>query len=192
MPSEARLGRSMRSSSSLFRDARAVGSHDSASVHSAQREWTIFEDLFLQNRTDIESQRPATVESSLSSTGPRQRTSVFASGLYSEFEGTGALIRTESTDVVGSDGRDLGERATSPISMHSLSPTRHFPAKSRNWFSLPQLSTVQKDIIKCAMAYLLGSLFTFVPYFASIISDIVPTHGSTGPSPSGHMVATGT
>ncbi len=148
MPSEARLGRSMRSSSSLFRDARAVGSHDSASVHSAQREWTIFEDLFLQNRTDIESQRPATVESSLSSTGPRQRTSVFASGLYSEFEGTGALIRTESTDVVGSDGR--------------------------------------------AMAYLLGSLFTFVPYFASIISDIVPTHGSTGPSPSGHMVATGT
>ncbi|KAF8325195.1 Fusaric acid resistance protein-like-domain-containing protein [Cantharellus anzutake] len=74
-------------------------------------------------------------------------------------------------------------RAASPDSARSI-------VSAQKWLSVPQLSTLQKDIIKCATAYLIGSLFTFVPYFASLISDMVPNHGSTGPSPAGHMVAT--
>ncbi|KAF8320692.1 hypothetical protein DL93DRAFT_2052449 [Clavulina sp. PMI_390] len=55
---------------------------------------------------------------------------------------------------------------------------------------VPQLTTFQRDIVKCAIAYLIGSLFTFNPYLSKLVSDIVPSHASEGPSPTGHMVAT--
>lgn len=54
----------------------------------------------------------------------------------------------------------------------------------------PWLSTKQKNILKCAIAYFIGSLFTFSPYLSDLISDIVPLRQDEGPSPSGHMVAT--
>jgi hypothetical protein len=46
-------------------------------------------------------------------------------------------------------------------------------------------------MLKCAIAYFLASLFTFVPYLASFIADI-STFGKSGgvPSPSAHMIAT--
>ena len=199
MPVEARPNR-MQSWSTLIRDTRGSSSLDNAPTSGAQREWTLFEDVFLQNRTNIGWQRPATA-GSLRSTGSRG--SAFVSGLHTEFEIRRPSTSPESSEMVGSEdlGERLspaadfhdGERAVSPESTRSLSPTRrHFSEKLGKWFNIPQLSTVQKDIIKCSTAYLIGSLFTFVPYFASFISDIVPNHGSTGPSPSGHMVATGT
>lgn len=52
---------------------------------------------------------------------------------------------------------------------------------------LPSLTVMQKNILKCAVAYFLGSLFTFNPYLSGIVSDIT---SAEGPSPSGHMVAT--
>lgn len=56
---------------------------------------------------------------------------------------------------------------------------------------IPTLSRLQKNVLKCGLAYLLSSLFTFIPYLSSFLTDI-PSQGewSGGPSPAGHMVAT--
>lgn len=64
--------------------------------------------------------------------------------------------------------------------------------KDSSWrASLPTLTRLQKNILKCSVAYLIGSLFTFVPYLSGFISDIIPNGSDEGPSPSAHMVATG-
>ncbi|KAG8970045.1 hypothetical protein FRC03_011844 [Tulasnella sp. 419] len=60
----------------------------------------------------------------------------------------------------------------------------------RRGLSLPSLSPFHKNILKCSIGYFIGSLFTFVPFLSSILSDIVPGGGLGGPSPSAHMVAT--
>lgn len=62
----------------------------------------------------------------------------------------------------------------------------------RRWREeIPSLSTLHRNMIKCAIAYFLSSLFTFVPFLSSLISDIT-TFGKGGgaPSPSAHMIAT--
>ncbi|CDO69695.1 hypothetical protein BN946_scf184851.g83 [Trametes cinnabarina] len=56
---------------------------------------------------------------------------------------------------------------------------------------IPPLSPVQRNILKCTIAYFIGSLFTFSPYLSGFISDITSNGpGERAPSPSGHMVAT--
>ena len=45
-----------------------------------------------------------------------------------------------------------------------------------------------RDIIKCIIAYFISSLFTFNPTLSSLIYDV--SGEGSGPSPSGHMVAT--
>ncbi|KAF7315965.1 ArAE-2 domain-containing protein [Mycena indigotica] len=62
----------------------------------------------------------------------------------------------------------------------------------KSWFQrLPTIPIVYQNILKCAIAYLIASLFTFNPYLSSFISDLT-TYGDRErrPSPSGHMVAT--
>lgn len=59
--------------------------------------------------------------------------------------------------------------------------------------TVPTLTPLQRNIIKCATAYFIGSLFTFVPALSHLISDITGYDaggGETKPSPSAHMVAT--
>lgn len=55
-------------------------------------------------------------------------------------------------------------------------------------FEVPPLSPMSRNILKCAVAYFIGSLFTFVPQLSKLISDIAGADGV--PSISGHMVAT--
>ncbi|KAJ7049969.1 Fusaric acid resistance protein-like-domain-containing protein [Mycena amicta] len=62
----------------------------------------------------------------------------------------------------------------------------------QSWFQrLPTVPLLYRNIFKCAIAYLIASLFTFNPYLSSFISDLT-TYGDRErrPSPSGHMVAT--
>ena len=67
------------------------------------------------------------------------------------------------------------------------------PHHSR-WFpsiTLPTLTPLQRNILKCSIAYFLGSLFTFSPYLSGFLADL--TNYGTGdksPSPVGHIVAT--
>ncbi|KAJ7762513.1 Fusaric acid resistance protein-like-domain-containing protein [Mycena metata] len=64
-------------------------------------------------------------------------------------------------------------------------------ASSTPWFSIPTVPVLYQNILKCAIAYFIASLFTFSPYLSSFISDLTTYgDGERRPSPSGHMVAT--
>lgn len=41
-----------------------------------------------------------------------------------------------------------------------------------SWLHLPTLSTLQRDILKCSIAYFIGSLFTFNPFLSELVADI--------------------
>lgn len=63
-----------------------------------------------------------------------------------------------------------------------------------SWFpsvSLPTLTPLQRNILKCSVAYFIGSLFTFSPYLSGFLTDLTNYgSGDKSPSPVGHIVAT--
>ena len=117
----------------------------------------------------------------------------------------------DSSSVPGSSIRGVartGTRGPSPLrdsTTHRLASLRDYdsddsasiastiqppPQAKVSWFSPVSkkctLSLVHRNILKCAIAYLLASLFTFSPFFSNLITDM----DASGPSSSGHMVAT--
>jgi hypothetical protein len=74
------------------------------------------------------------------------------------------------------------------------SATDQSSASPKKWFStdnLPTFSALHRNVLKCAIAYLIASLFTFYPPLSRFIGDLSSYGpGSKGPSPSAHMVAT--
>lgn len=56
---------------------------------------------------------------------------------------------------------------------------------------LPTLPVLWKNILKCSVAYFFASLFTLHPYLSNFFGDLT-SYGSgySGPSPTGHMIAT--
>lgn len=76
----------------------------------------------------------------------------------------------------------------------SSSATSVPTSPSRHWFpplQVPTIPVLWKNILKCAVAYLIASLFTFSPYLSGFLSDIsTPGAGNGLPSPTGHMIAT--
>ncbi|PPQ71156.1 hypothetical protein CVT24_009837 [Panaeolus cyanescens] len=75
----------------------------------------------------------------------------------------------------------------------SETTTTQRSSESYNIFHLIFLSPIAQNVLKCAIAYFVASLFTFTPTLSSLIGDITSNgHGGNGgkPSPSGHMVAT--
>lgn len=78
--------------------------------------------------------------------------------------------------------------ASSESSYDSESTMQH--VKSR-WEAIPTIPLLYRNILKCAIAYFIASLFTYNPFLSQLISDIVPYGiGGDKPLPSGHMVAT--
>ncbi len=77
-------------------------------------------------------------------------------------------------------------------SSHSLSRSANSSGTSSlscPLFRRPSIPLVWRNVFKCAIAYFIGSLFTFTPYLSRLLADV--TSGSSPiPSPSGHMVAT--
>lgn len=77
----------------------------------------------------------------------------------------------------------------------STSPSSEEQPQSKDtWFSSlspNNIPLLYRNIFKCALAYFIGSLFTFSPYLSGFISDITSYGpGERKPAPSGHMVAT--
>ncbi|KIK69372.1 hypothetical protein GYMLUDRAFT_35450 [Collybiopsis luxurians FD-317 M1] len=67
--------------------------------------------------------------------------------------------------------------------------------RTTKWYhfrqKLPNVPVLHRNIFKCAVAYFIASLFTFNPYLAGFMSDLVNYgSGTRKPLPSGHMVAT--
>lgn len=89
-----------------------------------------------------------------------------------------------------------GDASTDYTSEASVDSTPALKSKIPTpcWFSLrqfPAIPILYRNIIKCAVAYFVASLFTFSPYLSGFISDITSYgSGERRPSPSGHMVAT--
>jgi len=95
---------------------------------------------------------------------------------------------SDEASTVGYDSESDSEstsRSSSP-----LSPP--LPQKQR-WYSKwkpPPLTPLQRNILKCAVAYFVGSLFTFNLTLSSLITSVISTEDDRAPSKSGHMVAT--
>lgn len=163
---------------------------------SREHEWTLFGQMMDTGLRDTESRRD------------RKRTS------YNMSSAERVPVRLSSTSDLG----DSASRVQSPVEdlppigdgmpAHASSdydsddsvtskPSKH-PSEvetAPRWYStqcLPTLSTLHRNIIKCAVAYFIASLFTFSPYLSSFISDITSDNepGQSPPSPAGHMVAT--
>lgn len=82
----------------------------------------------------------------------------------------------------------------SKVCLNGSSATSAPTLLSRHRFSPLQAPTIPilwKNILKCAVAYLIASLFTFSPYLSGFLSDIsTPGAGNGLPAPTGHMIAT--
>lgn len=101
-------------------------------------------------------------------------------------------------DEMSDDGDVLSE-AESELSVDESDVPRHDGSSSSisprfTWWSVPKVPAIPilwRNILKCSVAYFIGSLFTFNPYLSSFIADIASYGPGAGlPSPSGHMVAT--
>lgn len=73
-------------------------------------------------------------------------------------------------------------------STHSNARNTDIPAKSPRWLQLPTITPLHKNILKCAVAYFLGSLFTYNSTLSQLVTSWTTNDGL--PSQSGHMVAT--
>ncbi|OAX36222.1 hypothetical protein K503DRAFT_695534 [Rhizopogon vinicolor AM-OR11-026] len=79
------------------------------------------------------------------------------------------------------------DRANSDDSLATVIPP---PASGLRFLRVPTIPVLGKNVFKCAVAYFLASLFTFSPYLSGFLSDIASAGpGGTGPSPTGHLVA---
>ena len=94
---------------------------------------------------------------------------------------------SQSSQSESSDTDEEASEEASPRPSTNVNPT------TRKWvfFTLPTLTVVQRNVLKCGLAYFFASLFTLVPYLANLISDISSFgHGHGKPSPSAHLIST--
>ena len=84
---------------------------------------------------------------------------------------------------------------TEPDGLSSSAACLDVPSRPTRFFLLFRpltFTNTHRNILKCAIAYFIASLFTFSPHLSRFISDL-SSYGPkdpTTPSPSGHMVAT--
>ena len=73
------------------------------------------------------------------------------------------------------------------------SPTEHpswrRPLRRLKGLLTLNLSVLQRNVLKCAIAYFIASLFTYITPLSHLLGSIT-SDGDRTPSPSGHMVAT--
>lgn len=100
-----------------------------------------------------------------------------------------AGVSSASEDEYETD-TDTDSDDTHTSSTPTPPPPEGFLTKlKRRWEKVPEVPLLYRNILKCALAYLIGSLFTFSPILSGLISDI-RGGAERRPSPSGHMVAT--
>lgn len=197
--------------SNLFR-----GSRDS---RDPEREWTVFGQLMEdENRRRVLSasapRTPGTIHS-VRVSSPRatddvvpsyfddhRPASLYRVGSPSRLEAVPSIRRfRHAEDAMSSSQRSYSVEDDDPNEDNSLVDTDRDlgrPSSSLTgtckWTFLSKslsLSPLQRNIIKCCIAYFIGSLFTFSPYLSGFIVDITGDNpGERIPSPSGHMVAT--
>jgi len=151
-----------RTMPTLARSLAAAGR--SLSGSNEPENWTIFEQLL---QADL-SHRPS--RDSFHSPPRSLRTQPSALSIISAANST---LTAEPSEI-----QDAPERHK------PVDPTPPAPPPRKTVLGFPILTTLQRNVLKCAIAYLIGSLFTFIPALSRLIA---PTGG---PSLQGHLVAT--
>ena len=124
---------------------------------------------------------------SIETVGKRPPSHRGTNGTYSKKQRSRSPSLSQSSHSDSSDSSDTDEEASEEPSPRPSTLTK------RKWvfLSLPTLTALQRNVLKCSLAYFFASLFTFVPYISSFIADISSFgHGHGKPSPSAHMIAT--
>jgi len=107
---------------------------------------------------------------------------------------TGLLASHSHVDSDTTDSTSLGSPKDADQHDHSLRGGGG--RKGRSWWKdpssrLPTLPTLYRNILKCSLAYFLGSLFTYYSPLSRFISELTQDGpGEKYPSAMGHMVAT--
>lgn len=118
---------------------------------------------------------------------PREGASQFleSSSLPNRSSGTRRHSRSRSNSSASSSSDD-GAETPRPVHENRL---KRFV---RLWKEeVPKLSTLQRNILKCAIAYFIGSLFTFIPFLSNLVARL-GSLGRPGGNPyrTAHLVAT--
>ncbi|KAF8798745.1 hypothetical protein BYT27DRAFT_7122602 [Phlegmacium glaucopus] len=201
----------LSSNRTTFRSRRPATANNPlpSSSQSNQRhlhQWSLFGQLM-----EIEGQLPS---SSISSTSRRSRLDsdggisvrehvTSSPGLSPRMLPSGSFhtqISTEPTSYfpIQPIANDLTSNPITyePESLSSSTATFETPSRATQRpylpFRLPTFTITHRNILKCAIAYFVASLFTFSPYLSRFISDLSSygPNDPTTPLPSGHMVAT--
>lgn len=170
---------------------------------SPEREWTVFgqrmenegqlrspESLRLKRRSSRHSVLDGTSSSYMAQSRPDSILEEGASAMQSPVQETFSpeAPREDGSTLSGYDSDESHQNIESSSSSLPLNETMQ---KKSPWISMrmPNVPILYKNILKCSIAYLIGSLFTFVPVLAHFVGGI-SSEGDKRPSPSGHMVAT--
>ncbi|KAL5523436.1 hypothetical protein ACEPAG_7609 [Sanghuangporus baumii] len=177
-------------------DLAALNPRRNRVARGGEREWTVFGQLMQdsgQLRTpdsshnikkrhsqrSVRASAPSTTMPSRPDSILQEGTSIVQSpvrGTFPELEGTSAV----HTDYEPDSDSDPDSESSA-----SLLPP---PSAPRRWH-LPEVPILYRNILKCAVAYFLGSLWTYVTPLSLMIGSIT-SGGDRVPFPSGHMVAT--
>jgi hypothetical protein len=163
-----------------------------------EAEWTVFEGVMaheaqaaererVARRTPVRSQSftsQATLESMYSTraTSPEHDPSV----AHDTYHG-----QPEEDEQEGTEEEEEGETTEGLEEAHSAD-AKGGASFWRHW-RVPTLTPLQRNILKCSIAYLIASLFTYSDTLSSFVALFSTAEGPDGekhPSPSGHMVAT--
>ncbi|KAG8758649.1 hypothetical protein FRC14_007704 [Serendipita sp. 396] len=117
--------------------------------------------------------------------------------LSTEYERTDQTLRNRNRPSNRSRSSSSASSQTSSDQSHVEAPVQSrvqskFKKFAYTWKDqVPTFSTLQRNLFKCAIAYFIASLFTFIPTLSNLLSYI-STFGRQRnlPSPSAHMVAT--
>ncbi|KAI0088109.1 Fusaric acid resistance protein-like-domain-containing protein [Irpex rosettiformis] len=125
---------------------------------------------------------------------PQTLTTTPGSDLHSSIHSTSFLHEPEDDSpdrtVHGSDGSQDLSGQESEVE-HGSEVTLKKVTLNSSFLPTVSLSPLHKNILKCCVAYFIGSLFTYSPFLSGFIADITGGDpGDRSPSPSGHMVAT--
>lgn len=202
-PTRSRLGdRAVSSSMSPRRKGKSTSRtrpgtmFASSNRPSLNREWSVFEQR-MENEGQMRTKsilRASMSESTVSS--PFQQTTDLAARSESPTPGASSLRHVAIEDIHESDDAStIGYDSESEYEDSSppSTPISALPLQKRRWYrkwKLPSLTPLQRNILKCAVAYFLGSLFTFNLTLSNLITSVVSTEDEHAPSKSGHMVAT--
>ncbi|KAJ3563310.1 hypothetical protein NP233_g9021 [Leucocoprinus birnbaumii] len=182
------FGQMMENEGQLPASPSAASYISSMSANSYTRNWTM--------RDSASNTRAEAVQSPLAGEHPEDMFS-------QEAQGGASSANTQSPEELGlhdydseydSDTSESSQRTIGPSSAGASTTAEGSGASRRKWFSrenLPTLTPLHKNVLKCAIAYFVSSLFTFSPTLSNFIGDIASYGpGASAPSNSAHMVAT--